>query len=53
MEHFGEDYYLDENIELDDEYFTYSENVDMMHQQQQLVAQQQQQHKLSQDFQKQ
>ena len=53
MEHFGEDYYLDENIELDDEYFTYSENVDMMHQQQQLVAQQQQQHKLSQEFQKQ
>ena len=58
MEYYGEEYALDENIELDDEYFGYGEDVDMMHQQQPAGHQQQQQaalqqQKLSQEFQKQ
>merc|ERR1739838_444323 len=49
MEYYGEEYALDENIELEDEYFGYGEDVDMIHQQhpslnhQQQAARQQQQ----------
>ena len=57
MEYYGEEYALDENIELDDEYFGYGEDVDMIHQQHPTFSQQQQaarqQQQLSQEFQKQ
>ena len=57
MEYYGEEYALDENIELDDEYFGYGEDVDMIHQQHPTFNQQQQaahqQQQLSQEFQKQ
>ena len=58
MEYYGEEYALDENIELEDEYFGYGEDVDMINQQQPVGHQQQQQavrqqQLLSQEFQKQ
>ena len=57
MEYYGEEYVMDENIELEDEYFGYGEDVDMLHQQQPAAHQQQQiarqQQQLSQEFQKQ